>query len=194
DGGVHSDDDGIHVQGNGHVVCHNQIVGFGDAMKTAQDGARAVDFYGNEVLSAYDNGVELDGSEGNTRAFRNRFTNTYATLSFQPIYGGPAYALPNVVGNVANEQLKFHPLGRKPPEGPSGMVVYPHTSVSPALARTLQPPATSHDFVLADNLFVGPSPPGARVVDWSSPIDDGTLDWNGWFPDGTFDFDAPGRW
>src|SRR5262249_17317618 len=40
DGGAHSDDDGIHVQGNGHVVCHNQIVGFGDAMKTAQDGAR----------------------------------------------------------------------------------------------------------------------------------------------------------
>jgi hypothetical protein len=194
DGGAHSDDDGIRVEGDGHVVCHNVIAGFGDAMKIGQAGSRAVDFYGNEVLSAYDNGLELDGSEGNTRAFRNRFTNTYATLSFQPIYGGPAYALRNVVVNVANEQLKFHALGTTPPEEPSGMLVYHNTFVSPALALNLQTPATSHDFVLADNLFVGPSPPGARVVDWSSPIDDGTIDWNGWFPDGTFDFDTPGRW
>ena len=54
------------MEGGGHVVCHNQIVGFGDAMKTAEPGARAIDFYGNEVLSAYDNGLELDYSEGNT--------------------------------------------------------------------------------------------------------------------------------
>jgi hypothetical protein len=32
DGGGHSDDDGIHVEGNGHVVCHNQLTGFGDAL------------------------------------------------------------------------------------------------------------------------------------------------------------------
>jgi hypothetical protein len=70
DGGAHSDDDGIRVEGDGHVVCHNVIAGFGDAMKIGQAGSRAVDFYGNEVLSAYDNGLELDGSEGNTRAFR----------------------------------------------------------------------------------------------------------------------------
>src|SRR6266851_2511754 len=29
DGGAHSSDDGIHVEGDGHVVCHNEIVGFG---------------------------------------------------------------------------------------------------------------------------------------------------------------------
>ncbi len=191
DNGAHADDDGIHVEGNGHVVCHNQIVGFGDAMKTAQNGARAVDFYGNEVLSAYDNGVELDFSEGNSRAFRNRFTNTYATLSFQPIFGGPAYALRNVVVNVANEQLKFH---ANTPNEPSGMLVFQNTFVSPGPALNLQTSSTSHYFEILDNLFVGTSPPGPRVVDWSSPIDHGTLDWDGWFPDGVFDFDAPGRW
>ncbi|TMA71989.1 MAG: hypothetical protein E6J72_21025 [Deltaproteobacteria bacterium] len=41
DGGAHADDDGIAVEGDGHVVCHNQIVGFGDAMKNLQPGARA---------------------------------------------------------------------------------------------------------------------------------------------------------
>ena len=137
DGGMHANDDGIHVEGNGHVVCHNRLVGFGDALKTEQDGARAVDFYGNEVLSAYDNGLELDGSEGNIRAFRNRFTNTYATISFQPIFGGPAYAFRNVVVNVVNEQMKFHGLGTG--SGPSGMLVYHNTFVSPDMALALRP-------------------------------------------------------
>ncbi len=193
DGGAHSDDDGINVQGNGHVVCHNQIAGFGDAMKFGADGARGVDFYGNEVLSAYDNGLELDGSEGNTRAFRNRFTNTYATLSFQPIFGGPAYALRNIVVNVANEQLKFHANGTNEP---SGMLVLDNTFVSPVLALNLQTSATSHHFVLENNVIHGPQsvPAGERVADWSSPIDDGTMDHDAWFPDGKFDFDAAGVW
>jgi hypothetical protein len=52
DGGNHANDDGIAVRGSGHVVCHNQIVGFGDATKNEEAGARADDFYGNEVLSA----------------------------------------------------------------------------------------------------------------------------------------------
>src|SRR5207249_2149363 len=179
---------------NGHVVCHNQVVGFGDALKVQQDGARAVDFYGNEILSAYDNGITLGTSEGNTRAFRNRFTNTYATISFQPVFGGPVYAIRNVVVNVANEQLKFHALGTTPPQEPSGMLVLHNTFVSPGLALDLQTSATSHHFVVENNIFYGPSPPGPRVVDWTGPIDDGTFDRDGWFPDGTFDFNAAGTW
>src|SRR5205823_6434124 len=102
---------GIAVHGSGHVVAHNQISGYGDAMRIEQIGARAVDFYGNDILWTYDNGLELDQSEGNTRAVRNRYTNIYATLSTQPVYGGPVYILRNIVENVANEQLKFHALG-----------------------------------------------------------------------------------
>ncbi len=192
DNGAHSDDDGINVSGTGHVVCHNRISGFGDAMKFGQDGARAVDFYGNEVLSAYDNGFEFDGSEGNVRAFRNRFTNTYGTLSFQPVYGGPVYAMRNVVVNVADEQLKLHGLGTTPPREPNGVLVYNNTFVSPH-ALNLQTTATSHHFVIANNLFVGADQPG-KTVDWSGPIDDGEIDFNGWFPNNTFDFDDAGSW
>jgi hypothetical protein len=53
---------------------------------------------------------------------------------------------------------------------------------------------TSHHFALENNLFVGPNPPGPRVVDWAGGIDDGTIDYNGWFPDGTFDFGGSGSW
>jgi hypothetical protein len=189
DGGTHANDDGIHVEGNGHVVCHNRLIGYGDAMKTEQDGARAVDFYGNEVLSAYDNGVELDGSEGNVRCFRNRFTNTYATISFQPIFGGPAYALRNVVVNVANEQMKFHALGGTPPQEPSGVLVYHNTFVSPTNALADHTSDASHHFVIENNLFVSAPSPDGRALDWTSPIDDGTFDYDGFFPDGIFDYD-----
>ena len=189
--GTHANDDGIHVEGFGHVVCHNTISGFGDAMKVEQDGARADDFYGNEVLWTYDNGLELDASEGNTRCLYNRFTNTYATISFQPIFGGPAYAIRNVLVNVANEQLKFHSLGGT--EEPSGMLVYHNTFVSPAPpdALDLQTTATSHHFALENNLVIGPAN-AARVVDWEGPIDDGLFDYDGYLGSGGFRFNIGG--
>ncbi len=188
DNGAHANDDGIHVQGSGHVVCHNRISGYGDAMKTEQDGARAVDFYGNEITFSYDNGLELDGSEGNVRAFRNRFTNTYATLSYQPIYGGPAYTFRNVVVNVVNEQLKFHARGTTPPEEPSGVLIYHNTFVSPVNALANHATAVSHHFVLQNNLFITAPDANGRAIDWSGGVDDGTFDYNGYYPDGIFDF------
>jgi hypothetical protein len=172
--------------GEGHVVCHNLLSGWGDAMKLGQDGARAVDFYDNDVTSAYDNGLEFDGAAGNVRALRNRFTNTYATISFQPVHGGPVYAVRNLVVNVAHEQLKFH-------NETSGIEVLHNTFVSADHALELADGTTSHHFELRGNLFVGPDG-AAKVAEWSGGIDDGTFDGNGWWPDGRFDFDAAGDW
>jgi Chondroitinase B len=194
DGGAHANDDGIHLEGNGHVVCHNQIKGYGDAMKIEQDGARADDFYNNEVLSAYDNGLELDASSGNTRCLRNRFTNTYATLSFQPIFGGPVYAIRNVIVNVANEQMKFHALGTVPPEEPSGIFALHNTFVSSNHALNLQTSAASHYFTVENNLFIGPaSPDQGKTVDWTGVVDHGTFDYNGYFPEGVFAWNLAGQ-
>jgi hypothetical protein len=193
DNGAHANDDGIRVLGFAHVVCHNRISGFGDAIKTEQDGARAIDFYGNDVLWTYDNGVELDGGEGNVRAFRNRFANTFATLSVQPVYGGPAYMFRNVVVNVVNEQMKFHALGGTPPREPTGVLAFHNTFVSPGLSLNLQTTAASHHFVVANNLFVGPENPAlGRIVDWTGRIDDGIFDYNGYFPAGAFRFNMGG--
>jgi MYXO-CTERM domain-containing protein len=189
DAGLHSNDDGINVQGNGHVVCHNRISGYGDAMKVEQTGARAADFYGNDILTAYDNGLELDGTSGNGRCFRNRFTNTYATLSYQPIFGGPAYTFRNIVVNVANEQMKFHANGVNEP---SGMLVFHNTFVSPGDALNLQTTAASHHFTIENNLFVSATSAAGRTMDWTGVIDDGTFDYDGFFPDGIVDFDYLG--
>src|SRR6185369_1266016 len=192
DGGRHANDDGISVQGEGHVVCHDVIVGFGDAMKIEEDGSRAIDFYGNDVRSAYDNGVELDGGAGNVRAFRNRFENTFVPISLQPIFGGPAYVLRNVVVNAAEDTLKFYARGAG--EEPNGVLVFHNTFVSAGPALGMASTATSHNFALANNLFRGTDPPPADVADWAGPIDDGSLDHDGWFPDGAFDFHGSGAW
>src|SRR5262249_57035277 len=48
--GQHANDDGIHVEGFGHVICHNTISGFGDTMKTEQDDAPAADLYDDTIL------------------------------------------------------------------------------------------------------------------------------------------------
>jgi hypothetical protein len=74
DGGHHSgSDDGINVAAPGTSSATTSASASATRSRSSRTGRRAVDFYGNEVLSAYDNAIELDTSEGNTRAFRNRF-------------------------------------------------------------------------------------------------------------------------
>jgi hypothetical protein len=192
DNGTFASQDGIAVWGFGHVVTHNRISGYGDAMKTIQDGARANDFYGNDILYTYDNGIELDGSEGNTRCFRNRFMNTFSPLSVQPIHGGPTYILRNVVVNIAGEQLKFHSVNTTPPQDPSGILVYNNTFVSPPnVELNMQTPASSHYFEVENNLFIAPPSSGPEAADWTGTIDHGTFDYNGYFPNGIFRFNNP---
>ncbi len=180
--------DGILVEGSGHVIAHNTISGFGDAMKVAQDGARSNDFYGNDILWTYDNGVELDTSEGNVRLMRNRFTNTYNPISAQPIYGGPAYIFRNVAMNTVVEELKLHSVAN-PTREPNGVFIYHNTFVSAYGALILETPTAVHHFALENNLFIGPPKPvDDRPVDFYAFIDDGLFDYNGYWPDGIYSY------
>ena len=168
--------------GDGHVVCHNAISGFGDAIKFTSTGFTSEDVYNNEVTSSYDNSIELDGALRNVRCTRNRFTNSYAPISFQPIYGGPVYVWRTVVVNVANEALKIHALGEPPDnQDPSGMLIYHNTFVSSDHALFVNTSATGHYFELRNNLFVGPAAPSGRIVEWDGVIDHGTLDFDGFY-------------
>jgi MYXO-CTERM domain-containing protein len=186
--GAHANDDGIQVIGDGHVVAHNRISGFGDAIKTEQDGAVSIDFYGNDVLWSYDNGIELDGSARNTRAFRNRFTNTFATLSFQPIFGGPAYAFRNVLVNTPDEPFKLHSNGSTPTVG---AVIVHNTVVRGQREIQCSSNISPLYFTVINNLFLGPSSldPDLHAVRWDLPgIGTASIDYNGYFPDGQFEY------
>ena len=180
----HWDDQGITVDGDGHVVCHNVIRGFGDPMISRKLLARSIDFYGNDVAEAQD-GTELDAGAGNMRCFHNRFTNVMAGISIQPVHGGPAYVLRNVVINAADEPIKLKSLGGT--QEPSGALIYHNTFVSPKIALNLQTPITQHNFVIANNIFMGPEVlAGQRTVEWTAQIDKGLFDYNGYYPDGKF--------
>jgi hypothetical protein len=181
DGAAHNDDQGIRVDGSGHVVCHNDIAGFGDPLLNFAEGGRAYDFYGNDIHEIYGDGVELDRAEGNVRLFHNRFTNVFTAISIQPVYGGPAYVVRNQVVNVADEQIKLKSVGGT--IEPSGAYIFHNTFVSPRRALNLQTPITQHDFAIANNLFVGPSPSAGRAVEWTAKDDGGSWNYNGYFPD-----------
>ncbi|PYV92596.1 MAG: hypothetical protein DMG05_03975 [Acidobacteria bacterium] len=177
--------DGIGIYGHGHVVAHNRVSGYGDAIANWLVGARANDFYGNDILWTYDDTSEMDGSEGNVRYSRNRLTNMWEGPSLQPINGGPLYIFRNVVVNVQNEQLKMHPNGSNPP---SGMLAFNNTFVSAGKAWNNQTSATCHYFVIENNLFVGPSPQSDREVDVTCNQDHWTLDYDSYNTDGKFSF------
>jgi hypothetical protein len=139
----------VWLTGSGHVIAWNRIHHVKDGIDTG-DGARCdnIDIHGNDVGECYDDGSELDGSERNVRCFENRYTDVLVGISFQPIYGGPAYAFRNVVYNIRGEPLKLH-------NAPVGAVIYHNTLVrfgAPAYLATEDSPVAC---VTRNNLFVG---------------------------------------
>jgi hypothetical protein len=172
--------EGIVVTGQGHVVCHNLLSGFGDALGLHENTAipnRAIDFYGNEVIWSGDNGVELDYGERNIRAFRNRITNAgNMPLSFQPIYGGPAYAIRNVVYNSGIAPYKLN-------NEPTGIYILHNTAVRPGWAWG-QYGARADNLVMHNNITIGTT----NAVDVTTVLTRAIIDYNAWLPDGMFRF------
>ena len=133
----------IKVYGQGHVVAHNYLAHWHDAIDVATygnpDGSPnaiedrlpvSIDFYGNDIFNMGDNCIESDGGAHNIRVFRNRCFNVASQgLSAQPMYGGPVYFYQNLVYNApASGSLKFVAT-------PAGVLVYNNTFVGGVNAR-----------------------------------------------------------
>lgn len=144
----------VKVYGQGHVIAHNYIADFHDAIDNATYGnpsnkpeeqSSSVDFYGNDMYNIADNCIELDGGVYNVRAFENRCVNhAGGGFSTQPIFGGPAYIFRNVDYNSTTGG------GLKLLDNPSGILIYNNTFVGAAGA--LGPASNIH---FRNNLFVG---------------------------------------
>jgi hypothetical protein len=172
--------EGIVVTGAGHVVCHNTLAGFGDALGLSQPPVipnRAIDFYGNDVLWGGDDGIELDYSERNVRAFRNRLGNVGMGISFQPVWGGPVYAFRNVMYNTAKAPYKLN-------QEPSGFLIFHNTSIRSGWAW-LQYGEYVSNFSFHNNITIGTD----KAVHMTPYIQLADIDYNGWSPDGEFRFD-----
>lgn len=176
--------DAVALSGSGNVVAHNRFFGFADSIKFLTKGHRGQDIYGNDFYDGYDNAVELDGGERNLRVYRNRMTNTFMPVSFQPILGGPAYVLRNEMFNVVHEPLKFHPTFG-PYSQTSGTLAYHNTSVNADYAALgIETPDQTNNFEIKNNIFFGPA--GKPALTWGTPVYLGVFDYNAYFPDGLF--------
>jgi len=151
----------VKVYGQGHVVAHNYVANFHDAIDNATFGnpsdkpgeyGASVDFYGNDMFNITDNCIELDGGVHNMRAFDNRCANTaQLAYSTQPIFGGPAYIFRNIsYNNTTAGALKLL-------DNPAGILVYNNTFIGAAGA--LGPASNMH---FRNNLIVGDG--------WKKPI------------------------
>jgi hypothetical protein len=140
---------GIQISGTGHVVCHNRIRGFADGIDTFPSRrCAAIDIHHNDIAVMTDDGIELDYSERNVRCFLNRLTNTFTGVSAQPVFGGPAYVVRNVLFNQVYTPFKLH-------NSPSGVVALHNTAVKAGMPLAVMTNAPIRNCRFRNNLFLG---------------------------------------
>ena len=176
--GRDSDAYALVVAGVGHVVQNNEIYDWYDGINVGhgESGVETsnCDVSGNEVYNCTDDGIETDGSRHNIRVWENRFTNVLCGISAQPVYGGPVYAIRNVVYNYQLKPLKFHVW-------PTGLIVLGNTFVG-ADPRGWGD-GQWRNVILRNNLFIGGSQQGHSgdpiAFDTTGELAD--FDYNGWY-------------
>ena len=138
----------VKICGSGHVVCHNYISNFHDGIDHATYGVPdgypryahpdfypleevlkmdrmfvSNDIFNNIISNVHDDFIEADGGMYNMRVFRNLCLNSGTNgLSTQPLLGGPAYFMRNVLYNV--------PKAVKHAANPSGALYYHNTFIT----------------------------------------------------------------
>ena len=171
----------VKVYGAGHVVCHNYIAYFHDGVTVCTHGppdpeedrrASSIDFYNNDIHLMADDFIETDGGVHNIRVMRNRGVNAaQCGLSAQPVYGGPAYFIRNVVYHVPTG------CGWKFNVKPAGLVAYHNTMISEG-----RPGDVFSNTHFRNNLFLGIDAEGREVFRFSNATSYSTYDYNGYRP------------
>ena len=172
---------GIKVYGSGHIICHNAIAFFHDAIDVSTYGtpesrqalkAVSIDIYNNDIHLMADDFIEADGGVHNIRVMRNRCINAaQCGLSAQPVFGGPAYFIRNIVYNVpVGIALKF--MAR-----PAGLYILHNTFICEN--GNTQTFSNAH---FRNNLFLGTGVPGRPVAVFPNATSYSTSDYNGYHP------------
>jgi hypothetical protein len=174
----------IKVYGSGHVICHNSIAFFHDGITVSTYGtpekdqnlkAVSIDIYENDIHLVVDDFIEADGGVHNIRVLRNRGVNAgQCALSAQPVFGGPAYFIRNVLYNIPNGfALKFMAK-------PAGLYVLHNTIISEN--RNTETYSNAH---FRNNLFLGIDAPQRSLTAFPMATSYSTYDYNGYRPNKT---------
>lgn len=171
----------VKVYGPGHVIAHNSIAYFHDAIGISTYGtpptdpdqrASSIDIYNNDLHLLNDDFVETDGSVHNVRVMRNRGINAaQGGYSSQPVFGGPVYFIGNILYHVPSG------LSFKFSAKPAGLFVYHNTIIGEQVLR--DPTSNVH---LRNNLFLGRDTPGRGIMTWANATDAFSSDYNGFRP------------
>jgi len=171
----------VKVYGPGHVIAHNAIAYFHDAIGISTYGtpekdphlrASSIDIYNNDIHLSNDDFIETDGGVHNIRVFNNRGVNaTHGGYSSQPVFGGPAYFIGNILYHVpSGVAFKFSAK-------PAGLFVYHNTIIGEQVIR--DPSSNMH---YRNNLFMGRDTDGRGVMAWANATDAYSTDYNGFRP------------
>ena len=101
--------------GGNNVVRYNDIIGseghrWNDGIESVPNGSviggpyRDTDIYGNIIMFANDDGIELDGGQINVRCWHNRIEWTLCGVSCAPCIKGPSYLFRNLIAHLADER------------------------------------------------------------------------------------------
>jgi hypothetical protein len=185
----------VKVYGSGHVIAHNAIAYFHDAIGLSTYGtpepeqdrkAVAIDIYNNDMHMLGDDFVETDGGVHNIRVMRNRGVNAaHGGLSAQPVFGGPAYFIRNVMYHIpSGVAFKFSAK-------PAGLLVYHNTVISEHAIR--DPHSNVH---FRNNLFLGADTPQRGIATFANATAYSSYDYDGFRPNrsgrGQYVWFAPG--
>ena len=171
----------VRVYGSGHVICHNAIAFFHDGICVSTYGspeeeqdlkAVAIDIYNNDIHLMADDFIEADGGVHNIRVMRNRGVNSgQCGLSAQPVFGGPAYFIRNVLYHIPNGcALKFM-------SKPSGLFVLHNTIIAENGNREIY--SNAH---FRNNLFLGTDKSQRPIAVFPVATAYSTFDYNGYRP------------
>ncbi len=171
----------VKVYGPGHVIAHNAIAYFHDAICISTYGppdadperqASSIDIYNNDIHLTNDDFIESDGGAHNIRVFQNRGVNAaHNGYSSQPIFGGPVYFFRNILYHVPGGGAF------KMGAAPAGILIYHNTLIGEQTAR--EPYSNAH---FRNNLFLGRDMPGRGVMTWANATANYSTDYNGFRP------------
>jgi hypothetical protein len=144
----------VNLTGSGHVVAYNRMTNVGDGVHNGSNGRiSATDYHNNDIFVCTDDGIETDHADTNIRVFRNRITNCFNGISFQPVFGGPVYVWRNVIFNTEYSPFKLH-------NEPSGVLLFHNTTVKRGTPFVIRPGGDPvSDVVTRNNLFIGSGSP-----------------------------------
>ena len=171
----------VKVYGPGHVIAHNAIAYFHDAIgistygtpeKDPERRASSIDIYNNDMHASGDDFVETDGGVHNVRVFNNRGVNAaHGGYSSQPVFGGPVYFIRNIAYHVPGGAiLKFSAK-------PAGIFVFHNTLIGEHVAG--DPTSNVH---YRNNLILGRDTPDRGILVFPNATEAYSSDYNGYRP------------